>query len=183
MFPYIRASGYIVFYISDNFVSFFFSITLGWQKYKWRYTKIVTITKLNLPEAPKEGRLRNKYWQHKRLIWNHRRMHKLELHHRYRIGMAPGWAVGRFKSVLFAQNLALNSDVVANCSAWCCICVVMLALWSPSSIAVHFGFCFTSCVVMLAFWSHFNSCTFCFLYLLVVIKSGIGTQGDVSRRL
>ena len=32
------------------------------------------------------------------------------------------------------------------------LCVVMLALWSPSSIAAHFGFCFTSCVVMQAFW-------------------------------
>ena len=43
------------------------------------------------------------------------------------------------------------------------ICVVMLALWSPSSIAAHFAFCFTSCVVMLAFWSpstadHFAFC-------------------------
>ena len=41
--------------------------------------------------------------------------------------------------------------------------VVMLALWSPSSIAAHFAFCFTSCVVMLAFWSpskaaHFALC-------------------------
>ena len=40
---------------------------------------------------------------------------------------------------------------------------VMLALWSPSSIATHFAFCFTSCVVVLAFWSpftaaHFASC-------------------------
>ena len=33
----------------------------------------------------------------------------------------------------------------------CSVCVVMLALWSPSSIAAHFAFCFTSCFVMLAF--------------------------------
>ena len=33
------------------------------------------------------------------------------------------------------------------------LCAVMLALWSPSSIAAHFSFCFTSCVVMQAFWS------------------------------
>ena len=31
------------------------------------------------------------------------------------------------------------------------VCVVMLALWSPSSTAAHFAFCFTSCFVMLAF--------------------------------
>ena len=31
--------------------------------------------------------------------------------------------------------------------------VVLLALWSPTSIAAHFAFCFTSCFVMLAFWS------------------------------
>ena len=28
----------------------------------------------------------------------------------------------------------------------------MLALWSPSSVAAHFAFCFTSCVVLLAFF-------------------------------
>ena len=28
----------------------------------------------------------------------------------------------------------------------------MLALWSQSSIAAHFAFCFTGYVVMLAFW-------------------------------
>ena len=30
---------------------------------------------------------------------------------------------------------------------------MMLILWSPSSVAAHFVFCFTSCVVMLAVWS------------------------------
>ena len=48
----------------------------------------------------------------------------------------------------------------------CSACVVMLALWSPSSIAAHFAFCFTSCFVMLAFWSpstaaHFDFCFTC----------------------
>ena len=43
------------------------------------------------------------------------------------------------------------------------VCVLMLELWLPSSIAAHFAFCFTSCVVMLAFWSpstadHFAFC-------------------------
>ena len=46
------------------------------------------------------------------------------------------------------------------------VCVVMLALWSPSSVAAHFAFCFTSCFVMLAFWSpstaaHFAFCLTC----------------------
>ena len=60
------------------------------------------------------------------------------------------------------------------------ICVVMLALWSPSSIATQFAFCFTSCVVMLAFWSSSTGAHFASV-LLVVIKSGIGTQEEVSR--
>ena len=37
----------------------------------------------------------------------------------------------------------------------------MLALWSPSSTAAHFAFCFTS-VVMLAFWSHSTAARFAF---------------------
>ena len=42
------------------------------------------------------------------------------------------------------------------------LCVVMLALWSPSSIAAHFAFCFTSCVVMQAFWSLSTAAHFAF---------------------
>ena len=43
------------------------------------------------------------------------------------------------------------------------ICVVLLAFWSPSSIAAHFAFCFTNCVVMLTVWwpstaAHFAFC-------------------------
>ena len=44
------------------------------------------------------------------------------------------------------------------------VCVVMLALWSPSSIAVHFAFCFTSCAVMLAFWSPPTAAHFAFCF-------------------
>ena len=58
-----------------------------------------------------------------------------------------------------------------------CMCLLMLALWSPSSIAAHFAFCFTSCVVMLAFWS---PSTVLLSVLLVVIKRCIGTQGEVG---
>ena len=42
------------------------------------------------------------------------------------------------------------------------VCVVMLALWSPSSTAAHFAFCFTSCFVMLAFWSPSTAAYFAF---------------------
>ena len=45
------------------------------------------------------------------------------------------------------------------------ICVVMVALRSPSSIAVHFAFCFTSCVVMLAFWSLSTTAHFAFCFI------------------
>ena len=55
------------------------------------------------------------------------------------------------------------------------LCVVMLAFWSPSSIAAHFAFCFTSCVVMLAFWSPSADAHFAFC-LLVMIKSGSGPR-------
>ena len=56
--------------------------------------------------------------------------------------------------VLFLLFVVLCSFVVpALLSVFFPIYVVMLALWSPSSIATHFAFCFTNCVVMLAFWS------------------------------
>ena len=55
------------------------------------------------------------------------------------------------------------------------VCVVLLALWSPSLITAHFAFCFTSCVVMPTFWS-----PFLLSVLLDVIKNGIGTQGEVG---
>ena len=42
------------------------------------------------------------------------------------------------------------------------VCVVMLALWSPSSIAAHFDFCFTSCFV--AFWSPSTAAHFAFWF-------------------
>ena len=54
----------------------------------------------------------------------------------------------------------------------------MLVLWSPSSIAAHFAFCFTSCVVMLAFWSSSTAARYVFCF-----KKGIGTLGEVSRLL
>ena len=54
----------------------------------------------------------------------------------------------------------------------------MLALWSPSSTAAHFAFCFASCVVMLAFWSPLTGAHFS--VSLVLIESGIGTQGEVG---
>ena len=44
------------------------------------------------------------------------------------------------------------------------VCVVMLALWSPSSTAAHFAFCFTSCSVMLAFCSSSTAAYFAFCF-------------------
>ena len=44
------------------------------------------------------------------------------------------------------------------------LCVVMLALWSPSSIAAHFAFCLTRCVVMLAFCSPSTAAHFAFCF-------------------
>ena len=54
----------------------------------------------------------------------------------------------------------------------------MLALWSPSSIAAHFAFCFTSCVVM--HFGRLQQLPILLSVLPVVIKSGIGTQGEVG---
>ena len=48
-----------------------------------------------------------------------------------------------------------------------------------SSIAAHFAFCFTSCVVMLAFLS-LQQLPVLLSLILVVMKSGIGTQDEVS---
>ena len=55
---------------------------------------------------------------------------------------------------------------LASCKSFVCfsVCVVMLALWSPSSIAAHFAFCFTSCFVMLAFWSLSTAAHFAFCF-------------------
>ena len=43
------------------------------------------------------------------------------------------------------------------------VCVVML-LWSPSSAAAYFAFCFTSCVVVLAFRSPSTAAQFAFCF-------------------
>ena len=52
-------------------------------------------------------------------------------------------------------------------------CVVMLALWSPSSIVTDFVFCFTSCVVMLAVWSPSTAAHFAFCFTVVLrVSSG-----------
>ena len=59
------------------------------------------------------------------------------------------------------------------------ICIVMIALWSPSSVVAHLAFYFTSCVVVLAFW-HLQQLPILLSVLLVVIKSGIGTQREVG---
>ena len=55
--------------------------------------------------------------------------------------------------MLFFIFVVVCSFVVPALLSVFSICVVMLALWSTSSIAAHFAFCFTSCVVMLTFWS------------------------------
>ena len=59
------------------------------------------------------------------------------------------------------------------------ICVMMIELWSQSSIAAHFAFCFSSCVVVLAF-GYLQQLPILLSVLLVVIKSGIGIQGEVG---
>ena len=49
----------------------------------------------------------------------------------------------------------------------------MLAFWSPSSIAAHFAFCFTSCIVMLAFRSSSTAAHFAFCFTVVIrVASG-----------
>ena len=59
------------------------------------------------------------------------------------------------------------------------IYVVMLALWSSSSTAAHFAFCLTRCVVMIAF-CHLQQLPILLSVFLFVIKSGVGTQGEVG---
>ena len=66
--------------------------------------------------------------------------------------------------MLILLFVAISSFVVPALLSIFSICVVMLALWSPSSIAAHFAFCFTSCVVMLAFWSRFTAAHFAFCF-------------------
>ena len=66
--------------------------------------------------------------------------------------------------MLFLLFVDLCSFVVPALLSVFSICVVMLALWSPSSIAAHFAFCFTSCIVMLAFWSPSTAAHFAFCF-------------------
>ena len=64
--------------------------------------------------------------------------------------------------VLFLLFAVLRSFVVPALLFFS-ICVVMLALWSPSSIAAHFAFCFTS-VVGLAIWPPSTAAHFAFCF-------------------
>ena len=71
--------------------------------------------------------------------------------------------------MLFLLFVVLCSFVVPHCFLFFfSICVMMLALWSPSSITAHFAFCFTSCVFMLAF-GHLQYLPILLSVLLVVI--------------
>ena len=108
--------------------------------------------------------------------------------------LKPRWLIPRLLCLCRVETLeslpvhSFNGVIISSarvCTlrrwAWYCsysmycfrVCVVMLALWSPSSIAAHFAFCFTFCVAMLAFWSPSTAAHFA--VILVVIKSGIGT--------
>ena len=54
--------------------------------------------------------------------------------------------------VVYSTDLLRRWSWYCSHSLYCfSVCVVMLALWSPSSIAAYFAFCFASCVVILAF--------------------------------
>ena len=66
-----------------------------------------------------------------------------------------------------AVVLVLFILVVALFVLFFSVCVVMLALWSPSSIPAHYAFCFTSCFVMLAFWSPSTATHFAFCFYLL----------------
>ena len=57
----------------------------------------------------------------------------------------------------------------------------MLAFWSPSSIAAHFAFFFTSCVVMLAFWSPSTAAHFAFCFT-AVLRVASGPRVKLTRR-
>ena len=78
------------------------------------------------------------------------------------------------KAVVLVLVLLFVALWFPHCLLFLFICVVMLALWSPSSIAAHFAFCLTSCVVVLGFWSPSTAAHFA--VLLVVIWSGISIQ-------
>ena len=92
------------------------------------------------------------------------------------------YSIDHFKAVvliLFFLFVALCSFVVPALLSVYSLCVVMLTLWSPSSIAGHFAFCFTSCVAMLAVWSPLTAAHFAILFYCC-IKNNIGTQGGVG---
>ena len=86
---------------------------------------------------------------------------------------------------------ALNPQIVystdrSKAVSWCCSYFLYCFMCCDASIVVTvFNSCppfflFTSCVVMLAFF-HLQQLPILLSVLQVVIKSGIGTQGEVSR--
>ena len=83
------------------------------------------------------------------------------------LNLAVGYSTDRSKAVvlvLFLLFVALCNSVVPALLSFFSICGMVLALLSPSSIAAHFAFCFTSCVVMLEFWSPSTAAHFAFCF-------------------
>ena len=84
------------------------------QKYDRRYRGNAIITKHSIPEALKEGEMRNKWCQNKRHIWNNRRTNKEELQKRNRLGTisrkllggggSEGRGLNRFYSIDSKKN-------------------------------------------------------------------------------
>ena len=75
------------------------------------------------------------------------------------------YSTDRSKAVVLVLALLFVVLWFPHCFLFLSICVVMLAFWSPSSIAAHFAFCFPSCVVMLAFWSPSTPAHFAFVFI------------------
>ena len=74
------------------------------------------------------------------------------------------YSTDRSKAVVLVFFLLSVALWLLHCFLFFSVCVVMLALWSPSSIVAHFAFCFTSCVVVLAFWSPSTAANFAFCF-------------------
>ena len=94
------------------------------------------------------------------------------------------YSTDRSKAVvllLFLIFVAFCSNMVSTLLSVFPICVVMLALWSMSSIAAHFAFCFTILCYDASIFGQLQQLLILLSVLLFVIKSGIGTQGEVSR--
>ena len=74
-------------------------------KNNWLYPGNATLKKHSLPKVPKAGETRNKQWQNKHQIWNHRPTKN------YKRGIDLEWSVGKLQGPVVQSVVSLTSSL------------------------------------------------------------------------